>query len=140
MGAAYVQAQIALVQNDTLDAGVQGVKVLPLIEQVLFRKQADWPLASSLMYQPTRYFRLDVLQRIDLATYGAAHSELSIALGPLTSFAKSSRVAQIARSMLTAAAALLALALSTLTLMLWVTMVRRVKTVSVWASMTVFTA
>ena len=135
-----MQAQIALVQNDTVGAGVQGVKVLPLIEQVLFRKHADGPLASSLMYQPTRYFRLDVLQRIDLATYGAAHSELSIALGPGTNSAKSSRVAQIARSMLTAAAALLALALSTFILMLWVTMVRRVKTVSVWASMTVFTA
>lgn len=140
MGAAYVQAQIALAQNDTVGAGVQGFKVLPLVEQVLFRKHADGQPTNSLMYQPTRYFRLDVLRRIDLATYGAAHSELSIALGPGTDSAKSSRVAQIVRSMLTAAAALLALALSTFILMLWVTMVRRVKTVSVWASMAAFTA
>lgn len=140
MGSAYVQAQIALVQNDTVGAGAQGVKVLPLIEQELLRKHADGLPANSSMYQPTRYFRVDVLQRIDLATYGAAHSELSIEPGPGTNSAQSSRVAQITRSMLTVAAALLALALSTFILMLWVSMVRRVKTVSVWASMTVFTA
>ncbi len=136
MGAAYVQAQIALVQNDTVGAGAQGFKVLPLVEQVLFRKHADGLPANSSMYQPTRYFRVDVLKRIDLATYGAAHSELSIETGPATNSAQSSRVAQITRSILTVAAALLALALSTLALMLWVTMLRRVKAVSLWASMT----
>ena len=140
IGAAYVQAQIALAQNDTVGAGVQGFKVLPLVEQVLFRKHADGQPTNSLMYQPTRYFRLDVLQRIDLATYGAAHSELSIEPGPGLNSAQSSRVAQITKSILTAAAALLALALSILILTLWVAMVRRVKAVSVWASMAAFTA
>ena len=140
MGAAYVQAQIALVQNDVVGAGVQGIKVLPLIEQVLLPRHAGGPPADSSMYQPTRYFRIDVLQRIDLTTYGAAHSEMSIEPGPGLNSAQFSRAAQITRSMLAAAVALFAMALSILILTLWVAMVRRVKTVSVWASMEAFTA
>lgn len=135
MGAAYVQAQIALVQNDAVGAGVQGIKILPLIEQELLRTRADGLSDNGSIYQPTRYFRSDVLRRIDLATYGAAHSELSIKASSETIPVQSSRVAQTARPILTAAVALLALALSTFVLMLWVSMVRRVRTVSAWASM-----
>ncbi len=135
IGAAYVQAQIALAQGDAAAARVQGLKFLPDLEQALLRKHPDGPKAGGYLYEPTRDFRALTLKRIDEATYGGMHSEVSIRLQQGQSAAPSGWLARGAKPLLSLAAALVAVCVAALLLLLWYAMVHRVQRVSTWASM-----
>ncbi len=132
MSAHYVRAQIALAQGDAPGAREQGLKLMPAVDQLL--------MSPPDISRPTLYFRdmrPAVLQRIDLATYGAAHSEVSIALAQGYGAPETSIWVSAIELGLALLASALGLVCAGLTLGLWYRMVQRVRAVRLWTSVAI---
>ncbi len=129
-GAEYVLAQIALAQGDAAGAREQGLKLMPAVEQLLMHPQLENQSAVFL-----REMRPLVLRRIDLATYGAAHSEVSIALAQGRGTPEPSAWGSAIQLGVALLASAMGLVCAGLVLGLWYGMVKRVRAVRLWASM-----
>jgi hypothetical protein len=130
----YVQAQIAILRADANATREHGLALMVPLEEALLRNHSEGPEAGNYMHASTLEFRLDVLERIDKATYGAAHSELSIARKNSYRTNDDSPLLQAFKRSASLVVATVGLLCSVAVLVLWYRMNNRVGTVRKWAA------
>jgi hypothetical protein len=132
--AKYVQAQISHQRADANAIREHGVALMVPLEESLLRMHSEDPADGDYLQASTIEFRLDVLERIDKATYGAAHSELSIARNKSHRTKDDSPWVRAFKSGATFALSIVGLLGSVATLVLWYRMNGRVSVVRKWAT------